>query len=149
MFSIFAVVLLKESVIFNQLPTSSFFILFILVFILAVAGAVAVYVYFITPKGEPLWQFLKSPLSELIGDVFLFFSLLCYQILWSYLMEDPYFTQSSKNFFEIFNNFLAFLFMALVLYFPPRILIISENKNSWMPWLSMIICNLPIILRMF
>jgi hypothetical protein len=148
MFLIIASTLIMESYGKNDsAPTELVVVLFSGIPGLALINTFVVYSYFKPPSGEPFFYFLKSPRSENLGDACVFLSMFCYQLFWTFLLDDPYFHQSPKEWTEVISKMISFFMLALFIYLPPRIFEIYQSTRSWKIWFSMFIANLPVIFR--
>lgn len=117
--------------------------LFIGVPLLALANTAIINFYFHKPKHEPFIGFLKSPRAEHLGDSLLFFNMICFQMLWGYLM-----TELPKDYSGIGMRFFTFAFTALLIYIPPRLFYLAEDYEQPLTWMTMLLANSPIILRL-
>ncbi|HUE82509.1 MAG TPA: hypothetical protein VMM84_10395 [Pyrinomonadaceae bacterium] len=113
--------------------------------ITCVVLTILVYRYFVPPKKEPKSEFLRAPWSEQLGDLFLLTNMLLFQIVWNVAGQIPFDRVSS---FTDFAGRLFFLtFIALLVYFPPRIFFLAEDFNRPITWLTMLLANSPLIIR--
>jgi len=104
-----------------------------------------IYRYFSPPKQPPQSKFLRSPQSEALGDICLFLNMILFQVVWNLLTFAPLGRPSS---FLEFGGRLFFLsFIALLIYFPPRMFYLAEDINRPRTWLTMLLANSPVILR--
>jgi hypothetical protein len=104
-----------------------------------------IYRYFSPPKSPPHSKFLRSPQSEALGDICLFLNMILFQVVWNLLTFAPLGRPSS---FLEFGGRLFFLsFVALLIYFPPRMFYLAEDINRKRTWLTMLLANSPVILR--
>jgi hypothetical protein len=131
--------------VYGEIRTSLFILLFIGVPVLAIANtAIAYLFYFREPKHAPVFKFLQSPLSETLGDVCLFLNVLGYQLYWGFLM-----LELTKDYSSILGRLFMFGFTALFIYFPPRLFYLAEDGERPLTWLMMLLANTPFILRIF
>jgi hypothetical protein len=104
-----------------------------------------IYRYFTPPKKPPRWDFLQSPQSEALGDICLFLNMLLFQVFWNMLTFSPLGHPSSLL---DFGGRLFFLcFVALLVYFPPRMFYLAEDIHRGRTWLTMLLANSPVIIR--
>lgn len=104
-----------------------------------------IYRYFSPPKSAPKLAFLRSPQSEALGDICIFVNMILFQVAWNLLTFSPLPRVSG---FEEFAGRLFFLcFTALLVYFPPRIFYLAEDIHHRRTWLTMLLANSPIIVR--
>jgi hypothetical protein len=124
------------------LPRWLFTVLFLGIPALAIANTSIVCFYFQRPKREPLLNLLVSPRTELLGDACLFLNMIGYQAFWGLLMTDL-----AKEHSGIGNRLFLFGFSAVLIYFPPRLFFLAEDGNRPVVWLTMLLANSPVILR--
>ena len=152
-----AVIILSEAIFEKGQMAADIGLLFILGgFVLSIANTVFIYRYFLRPKKEPRWKFLMMPQAALLGDVLMFLNVICLQILWNSLTVSKLFWEvllstplggKHGTFAEILGRFIAIGALALLVYFPARIFYLAEDKNRKLTWLTMLLANLPLILR--
>ena len=106
---------------------------------------VIVYRYFSPPKKEPRFTFFKSPFSETLGDICIFGNMICYQIVWNWLMLSPRPRPSDLS--DLLSRAGFVCAVALLLYFPPRVLYLAEDIHKRRTWLTILLANAPIIYR--
>ncbi|MFN2491522.1 MAG: hypothetical protein ABR501_01385 [Pyrinomonadaceae bacterium] len=53
----------------------------------------------------------------------------------------------TRKFYDILGRFIVISFLALLVYFPARIFYLAEDKNRKMALLTMLLANLPLIVR--
>jgi hypothetical protein len=104
-----------------------------------------VYRYFTPPKHPPASAFLRSPLSEHIGDICLFVNMLFFQIIWNLLSFSGLPRPSGQ--FDVLARIFALCFIALLLYFPPRMFYLADDISKRRTWLTILLANSPIIFR--
>jgi hypothetical protein len=124
------------------LPSGLFTLLFLGVPALAIANTFIFYFYFQTPKHQPLLKFLDSPQAESLGDAGLFLNLIGYQAFWGLLMTDL-----PNDYPTISGRLSTFAFAALLIYLPPRLFYLAEDGNRPVVWLTMLLANSPVLLR--
>jgi hypothetical protein len=134
---LFGDALLKSGAIFVPLV--------ILGFIFTVVQTYLIYRYFWPPKNPPKSEFLRSTRSETLGDLCLFLNMILFQIVWNTLtfagLGPP------SGFLEFAGRLFFLCFMALLIYFPPRMFYLAEDINRPRTWLTMLLANSPVILR--
>lgn len=124
-------------------------------FVLSIVNVVFIYRFFLPPKKKPRWKFLTTPQAALLGDVLMFLNVICLQILWNGLTASTSFWEhltstplgKAGSFTDILGRFIVISFLALLVYFPARIFYLVEDKNRKITWLTMLLANLPLILR--
>lgn len=124
------------------LPPWLFTFLFLAVPALAILNTLAVYFYFRKPKHAPVFEWLQSPQAESLADVCLFLNMIGYQMFWGLVLRDL-----TRDYSSLAGRFSTFAFTALLIYFPPRLLYLAEDGNRSITWLTMLLANVPIILR--
>jgi hypothetical protein len=112
----------------------------------AILNTYFVYRYFSPPKSEPKIKFLQSHNAELLGDACIFANMLIYQLVWNLLTMGEMFGRVSSV-SDLFGRFFFLSFVALLIYFPPRIFYLAEDINKLRTWLTMFLANSPVILR--
>ena len=114
-------------------------------FLLTVVQTFLIYQYFSAPKKEPRSQFLKHPQSELLGDFCIFLNMTLFQVFWNMLTFAP--LGSPDSVLEFGGRLFFLSFIALLIYFPPRIFYLAEDIHRRRTWLTMLLANSPVILR--
>ena len=104
-----------------------------------------IYRYFSPPKKPPTSGFLLSPESELLGDVCFFLNMLLFQCVWNLLTLVPFGRVSGV--FEFLGRLFFLSFLALLVYFPPRMFYLAEDINRKRTWLTMFLANSPVIFK--
>ena len=124
-------------------------------FVLSIVSTVLIYHYFSRPKKEPRWRFLITPQAELLGDACMFLNVICLQILWNSLTASAFFWElltttplgKPGSVTDILGRFVITGTLALLVYFPARIFYLVEDPHRKITWLTMLLANLPLILR--
>ena len=151
-----ATIILSEAIFERGSPESAIGPLFILGgFVLSIVNAVFIYRYFLRPKKRPRWKFLTTPKSALLGDVLMFLNVICLQILWNSLTASAFFWElltstplgKRGSVTDILGRFIVIGSLALLVYFPARIFYLAEDRNRKITWLTMVLANLPLVLR--
>jgi hypothetical protein len=122
---------------------------------LSIVNTVIIYRYFSTPKKKPRWTFLMTPQAEWLGDVCLFLNVICLQILWNCLTASAIFWElltgtplgKKGSFTDILGRFIIIGALALLVYIPPRIFFLVQDRQRRITWLTMLLANLPLIIR--
>ena len=104
-----------------------------------------VYRYFSPPKEPPTSKFLLSPASDLVGDICIFTNMIFMQIVWNTLSDFD--LPHPADITEFVGRFFVLCFIALLIYFPPRMLYLAEDIDKRRTWLIMLLANSPVILR--
>ena len=104
-----------------------------------------VYRYFSPPQRAPA-AWLRSHPAEVIGDVCLFTNMLIFQVGWNALSFAGIGAPSGVG--EAFGRLALFVFMALLLYFPPRMFYLAEDIGKRRTWFTILLANSPVILRL-
>lgn len=138
--------LLQELFFGKKLPATLATTLPFLLLSACVAQTVFVYRYFVAPRKPPESGFLRNRKSELLGDVCIFVNMMLFQVVWNIVVSEfPFMTVESAGHFA--GNLFFLTFFALLIYFPPRIFYLAEDINRPATWLTMLLANLPAILR--
>jgi hypothetical protein len=119
--------------------------LVVLSLIFTVFQTFLIYRYFWPPKSSPKSEFLRSPRSELLGDFCLFLNMILFQIGWNTLTFVG--LGSPSGLLEFAGRLFFLCFVALLIYFPPRMFYLAEDINRGRTWLTMLLANSPVILR--
>ena len=113
--------------------------------VLSIIQTIAVYSYFEPPTKDPKREFLRDQRSALLGDFCIYLNMIFFQVLWNVALSSPF---GRVTGFEDFAGRAFFLFfIALLVYFPPRIFYLAEDINRPTAWLTILLANSPVILR--
>lgn len=112
---------------------------------LTIVQTYLIYRYFSPPKEPPKWQFLRDPRSETVGDICIFVNMILFQMVWNSLTFAD--LGPVSGFVEFAGRLFFLSFLALLIYFPPRMLYLAEDINRPRTWLTMLLANSPVILR--
>lgn len=104
-----------------------------------------IYRYFSAPKKPPRSKFLRHPESETLGDICIFLNMLLFQLAWNLLTFADLGRPSGPA--EFFGRLFFLCFIALLIYFPPRMFYLAEDINRPRTWLTMLLANSPVIVR--
>jgi hypothetical protein len=104
-----------------------------------------VYRYFSPPKRPPRVAFLRSPASGVIGDACLFANMMLFQLIWNLLSLGDLPPPGGVVDFGL--RFLVLCFLALLLYFPPRMFYLAEDIGRGRTWVMIFLANSPILVR--
>jgi hypothetical protein len=147
MFWIFAgvmyVELLEQTSGDSSTSTRLFLPLFIGIPLVAVFNTLVFFFYFLKPKHAPFFKLLESPQAESLGDTLLFLNLIGYQVFWIHLMSEL-----PKDHKGLFDRLSTFAFTAVLIYIPPRLFYLIENRERPRVWWVMLLSNSPILLRL-
>jgi hypothetical protein len=113
--------------------------------LLTILQTYLIYSYFLPPKRPPRAPFLLTPQSELLGDVCLFANMILFQVMWNLLTFMP--LGHPTSLLEFGGRLFFLCFVALLLYFPPRMFYLVEDINRRRTWLTMLLANSPVIVR--
>ncbi|HEY6232949.1 MAG TPA: hypothetical protein VIW64_16925 [Pyrinomonadaceae bacterium] len=116
-----------------------------LILILTIIQTYLIYSYFSPYKKPPRWDFLRTPQSELLGDIFLFVNMLLFQVFWNMLAFTGLGRPSGAV--EFFGRLFFLCFIALLIYFPPRMFYLAEDIERRRTWITMLLANSPVIVR--
>lgn len=104
-----------------------------------------IYRYFSAPKKPPQSEFLRHPESEILGDVCIFANMILFQVVWNLLTFAPLGRPSGAA--EFLGRLFFLCFLALLIYFPPRMFYLAEDINRRRTWFTMLLANSPVIVR--
>jgi hypothetical protein len=124
------------------LPPGMFALLFFGIPALAIANSFILWFYFQPPKRKPVSPWLESPQAETLGDVAIFLNMIGYQAFWGLLMTDL-----PHDYPTVAGRLSMFAFAALLIYIPPRIFYLAEDGRRPVVWLTMLLANSPVLLR--
>ena len=113
---------------------------------LIITHTVLVYRFFSPPKKAPSSPFLRSPASEVVGDVCLFVNMLLFALVWNLLSFTGLGSPSGPV--DFVARLLVLCFLALLLYFPPRMFYLAEDAGKGRTWLMILVANAPVIARL-
>jgi hypothetical protein len=124
-------------------------------FVWSIISVVFVYRYFVPPKESPRWTFLTTPAAAHLGDAFIYLNAIAFQILWGTVTASAPFRElvtgtplgRPGSFSDILGRLVAIAVCALLLYFPARIFYLAEDKHRALTWATILLANLPLILR--
>ena len=114
--------------------------------ILTIVQTYLIYRFFSPPKKPPKWDFLRQPQSELLGDVCIFLNMVLFQVGWNMFSFAGLGRPSGPV--EFFGRLFFLCFLALLIYFPPRMFYLAEDINRGRTWLTMLMANSPVIFRL-
>jgi hypothetical protein len=121
----------------------------------SIVNVVLIYRYFVRPKKRPRWNFLTTPSSAILGDIFMFINMIALQVLWNSLTAATSFWSNLTStplgrpgsFTDILGRFIVIGTLALMVYFPGRIYYLVEDRRRKIVWLTMLLANLPLLIR--
>jgi hypothetical protein len=113
--------------------------------LLTIVQTYLIYQYFSPPKSPPKAKFLREPRSEFVGDICFFLNMILFQVFWNLLTFADLGHPSSV--LEFGGRLFFLCFIALLIYFPPRMFYLAEDINRPRTWLTMLLANSPVILR--
>lgn len=138
--------LLQSLIYGRRMMSAALFVPLVVVsFALCVFQTALVYRYFLPPK-KPVRPFLRDVKSEQIGDLCIFINMILFQVFWNIVIRE-FPTMEATSFSNFAGNLFFFSFIALLIYFPPRIFYLAEDFNRPATWITMLLANLPTILR--
>ena len=137
---------IMQRVFGNREPSGAVFVPSILVGLgLIILHTFLVYRYFSPPKHPPRSAFLRSPASEIIGDACLFLNMLLFQLIWNLLSFAGVGPPGGVG--DALARLLVLGFLALLLYFPPRMFYLAEDAGKARTWVMILLANAPVIWR--
>jgi hypothetical protein len=113
--------------------------------ILTILQTWVIYRYFSPPQQPPKYEFLQRRESELLGDICIFVNMILFQVAWNLLTMSPLGPLSGIA--ELLGRIFFLSFIALLVYFPPRMLYLAEDIHRGRTWLTMLLANSPVIAR--
>lgn len=114
--------------------------------ILTILQTYLIYRYFSVPQKPPKSEFLRQPQSEMLGDVCIFVNMVLFQVVWNMFSFAGLGRPSDAT--EFCGRLFFFCFLALLIYFPPRMFYLAEDIERPRTWLMMLIANSPVIYRL-
>jgi hypothetical protein len=105
-----------------------------------------IYRYFSKPQKPPKYEFLRKHESETLGDVCIFVNMILFQIVWNLLNFAGLGGPSGAV--EFFGRLFLLCFLALLIYFPPRMFYLAEDIHRGRTWITMLLANSPVIVRL-
>ena len=103
-----------------------------------------IYRYFSPPNKPPRSEFLRHPQSELLGDICIFVNMILFQLIWNILTFVPF---GRPGVGEFIGRLLILCFLAMLIYFPPRMFYLVEDLDRGRTWATMLLANSPVIVR--
>ena len=119
--------------------------LILLGLVLTILQTYLIYLYFSPPKESPTSEFLRDPKSETLGDICIFVNMILFQMVWNSLTFADLGRVSGIA--EFAGRLFLLCFLALLIYFPPRMFYLAEDINRRRTWLTMLLANSPVIVR--
>jgi hypothetical protein len=113
--------------------------------ICTIVQTVLIYRYLSPPQKPPRYEFLTHPESETLGDICIFVNMILFQIAWNLLTFGSMGRVSGPV--EFCGRLFFLCFIALLIYFPPRLFYLAEDINRPSTWLTMLLANSPVIVR--
>jgi hypothetical protein len=113
--------------------------------VLSVFQTIVVYSYFKPPRKAPAGEFWLGPKSALLGDLCLYLNMIFFQVLWNVATSSPF--GGVTNFKDFAGRAFFLFFIALLVYFPPRVFYLAEDINRPTAWATIFLANSPVILR--
>jgi hypothetical protein len=103
------------------------------------------YRYFSPPRKPPRSAFLRSPVSELLGDACLFTNMLLFQLIWNLFSFVG--LGAPGSIVEGIGRLGILVFLGLLLYFPPRMFYLVEDIGKRRTWVMILLANAPVLVR--
>ena len=130
----------------RALDTAAIFVPMIFaILIFTIVQTVLIYRYFSPPKKPPKWDFLRTPQAETLGDICLFLNMILFQVFWNMLTFAD--LGHPSGLLEFGGRLFFLCFIALLIYFPPRMFYLAEDIHRRSTWLTMLLANSPVIVR--
>lgn len=120
----------------------------------AVACAV-IFVRFFLPPKRPAKSSTDLNRTAAAADLILLVNLIFMQIIWGSVMSSSIFWEvviktplgKPNSFTAIIGRFIVLAVVALMVYLPGRIFFLVEQRRRWLAALTMVLANLPVILK--
>ena len=112
---------------------------------LTIVQTYLIYRYFMPTKNPPKWDLLRTPQSETLGDICIFLNMILFQAFWNMLTFAGLGRPSGVA--EFLGRLFFLCFVALLIYFPPRMFYLAEDIHRRRTWLTMLLANSPVIVR--
>ena len=111
-----------------------------------IAQTYLIYRFFSAPKKPPRSEFLRHSESELLGDICIFVNMILFQIIWNTLTFAGLGRPSGVA--EFLGRLFFLCFLAMLIYFPPRMFYLVEDIDRGRTWLTMLLANSPVIVNL-
>jgi hypothetical protein len=112
---------------------------------LTIVQTFLIYRYFSAPKKPPKSAFLRHHESEILGDVCIFTNMVLFQVAWNLMTFTPFGRPSGL--LDFAGRLFLLCFLALLIYFPPRMFYLAEDIQRGRTWFTMLLANSPVIVR--
>ncbi len=112
---------------------------------LAALQTYVVYRYFSPPKKDPSFEFLRDPFAETVGDACLYLNMIAFELVLNMLLSFP--SRPPSGVTDFLGRLFFITFIALLIYFPPRMYYLAEDIKRPRALLTILLANSPIILR--
>ena len=121
----------------------------------SIVNVILIYRFFLKPKKPPRWKFLTTHQASILGDFCMFLNVIALQVLWNNLTSAESFWQNMLStplgrpgsFTDILGRFIVIGTLALLVYFPARIYYLVLDWRRKIVWITMLLANLPLLLR--
>jgi hypothetical protein len=113
--------------------------------VVSVIQTIFVYRYFQPPKKAPTYRFLRSPSSALLGDMCIYLNMMLFQIVWNFLSRVPFGPVAGLE--DFLGRLFYLSFVSLLVYFPPRMFYLAEDRHRPTTWVSIALANFPTVVR--
>jgi len=135
-----------QSIYGNKPPGGTVFVSSVLFgMVLVILQTVLIYRYFLPPKTAPTGKFLRDPRSEIIGDVCIYLNMILFQMVWNLITTVQF--ERVSDLTDLAGRFFFLSFVALLIYFPPRMFYLAEDIKKRRVWLTVLLANSPVIWR--
>lgn len=112
---------------------------------LAALQTYVVYRYFSPPKKDPSFEFLRDPFAETVGDACLYLNMIAFELVLNMLLSFP--SRPPSGVTDFLGRLFFVTFIALLIYFPPRMYYLAEDIKRPRALLTILLANSPVILR--
>lgn len=148
-FMLLAIVPILWPSVWSDISESTGVFLVLGIIILSFGTTSLIFLYFKKPYYSS-FEFLYSPRTELVADIFIFINMIIYQLAWNHFVL----TQVGNSLMEeqlsvsvLVTSFVLITVLAMAMYLPPRIFYLAEDYRKGRVWFTIFLANAPIILR--
>lgn len=115
------------------------------VLVFSIAQTVLVYRYLSPVPRPPRAAFLRDERSEILADACIFLNMILFQVLWNILAAGRF--TRPRGVEEVLGRIFVLWFLAVLVYFPPRIFYLAEDGHPRRSWLTMLLATAPPVLH--
>jgi hypothetical protein len=115
------------------------------VLIFSIVQTVLVYRYFSPPAHPPRSAFLRDERSETVADTCIFLNMILFQVLWNVVLSGRF--PHPGGIEDLLGRLFLLWFLAILIYFPPRVFYLPEDAHRRRSWLTILLANAPPVLH--